>query len=74
MASGAVRAKTWRPGWLICIQSRAPFTRPAAAQSLNGASGWLASRITPAGPVTASGATMTLPVTISPAPPSAHCR
>lgn len=65
---------TWRPGWLICIHIAPPPDLPASAQSVNGPSGAYSSSTTPAGPVSASAWTMTLPVISSPVPPAAHCR
>ncbi|MOA12272.1 hypothetical protein D3C78_1322530 [compost metagenome] len=71
-ASPPILAMTWRPGWLICIQTCAPFWRADLAQAVKGASGVLASRATPPGPVIARLSIMTLPVIIRPTPPCAQ--
>ncbi len=49
-----ISARTWRPGWLICIQTCAPRLRAATAHSAKGLSGVPVSSTPPPGPVSAA--------------------
>ncbi len=61
-----------RPGWLICIHICTPRERAASAQAMKRSRWRSSSSTTPPGPVMARPSTITLPVMISPAPPSAQ--
>ncbi|KAG1166874.1 hypothetical protein G6F35_017946 [Rhizopus arrhizus] len=61
-----------RPGWLICIHICTPRARAVSAQAMKRSRWRSSSSTTPPGPVMARPSTITLPVMISPAPPSAQ--